>query len=104
MTKSLNASPTDFILEGLEIQAVGLTTRKAHGEAAEAAFLAKVAGLGFGVAKPWGDSEHYDFIVDSGHNFWRVQVKSTQRFAESRYRVRTGGCNYTYTAAQIDFL
>ena len=90
---------------GLEIQAVGLTTRKTRGEAAEAAFLAKAAGMGFGVAKPWGDSERYDFIVDSGHNFWRVQVKSTQRFAESRYRVKTSGCKDSiYTGAQIDFL
>lgn len=89
---------------GLEIQAVGLSTRKAQGEAAEAVFLAKAASLGFGVAKPWGDSEHYDFILDSGHNFWRVQVKSTQRFAESRYRVKTSGSNDIYTGAQIDFL
>jgi len=31
-------------------------TRKRRGEVAEAAFLAKAASLGFGVAKPWGDS------------------------------------------------
>ena len=49
-----------------QVHAVGLTTSKARGEAAEAAFLAKAAGLGFGVARPWGDSERYDFIVDSG--------------------------------------
>src|SRR5436305_4792400 len=67
-----------------DIHAVGLTTRKRRGEAAEAAFLAKASGLGFGVAKPWGDSERYDFLLDSGHgHFWRVQVKSTQRYAES---------------------
>ena len=50
-----------------DIHAVGLTTRKRRGEAAEAAFLAKASGLGFGVAKPWGDSERYDFLLDSGH-------------------------------------
>src|SRR5437667_5218161 len=61
---------------------------KRHREAAEAAFLAKASGLGFGVAKPWGDSERYDFILDCGHGFWRVQVKSTERCAESRYRVK----------------
>jgi hypothetical protein len=44
-----------------DIHAVGLTTPKALGEAAEAAFLAKAASLGFGVAKTWGDSERYDF-------------------------------------------
>ena len=89
---------------GLTLHAVGLTTRKARGEAAEAAFLAKATSLGFNVAKPWGDSEPYDFILDSGHNFYRVQVKSTQRLAESRYRVKAGGWKNTYTTAQIDFL
>jgi len=91
-------------LTGLTIHAVGLTTRKARGEAAEAAFLAKAASLGFGVAKPWGDSEPYDFILDSGHNFWRVQIKSTSYIVGSRYQVRPGGYKNTYTADQIDFL
>ena len=63
-----------------EIHAVGLTTPKALGEAAEAAFLAKATSLGFGVAKTWGDSERYDFILDSGQRRWRVQVKSSRYF------------------------
>jgi PD-(D/E)XK nuclease superfamily protein len=42
----------------------------------ELAFFYKAAGLGFGVVKPWGDSERYDFILDSGQRLWRVQVKS----------------------------
>jgi PD-(D/E)XK endonuclease len=87
-----------------EIHAVGLTTRKRSAEVAEAAFLAKASSLGFGVAKPWGDSERYDFIVDSGHHFWRVQVKSTQRFAESRYRVKAAGWKASYTCDEIDFI
>src|SRR5205809_3925859 len=65
----------------------------------------KPPGLGFGVAKPWGDSERYDFLLDSGHgHFWRVQVKSTQRYAESRYRVKAAGWKATYTRDEIDFL
>ncbi len=43
-----------------------------QGEATEAAFMAKASNLGFAVAKPWG-RERYDFILDSGHHFWRVQ-------------------------------
>jgi hypothetical protein len=35
--------------------------------------LHKAAALGFGVAKPYGDSERYDFILDSGERLWRVQ-------------------------------
>jgi hypothetical protein len=87
-----------------EIQAIGLSTRKRQGEVAEAAFLAKASSLGFGVAKPWGDSERYDFILDAGHHFWRVQVKSTERFAESRYRVKAAGWKANYTRDEIDFI
>ncbi len=54
-------------------------TKKRRGEMAEAAFLHKAAMLGFGVSKPWGDSEPYDLILDSGSGLWRVQVKSAYR-------------------------
>ena len=88
-----------------QIHAVGLTTSKSRGEAAEAAFLAKAASQGFGVAKPWGDSERYDFIIDSGYNFWRVQVKSSQLHANRCYHIKTSGWkNRTYTSREIDFL
>src|SRR5213592_1586521 len=50
---------------------------KRKGELSEAAFLLKAASLGFGVAKPWGDSERYDFILDNGHRLLRVQIKAT---------------------------
>jgi PD-(D/E)XK endonuclease len=39
-------------------------TTKRRGELAELAFTLKAASLGFGVAKPYGDSERYDFILD----------------------------------------
>lgn len=52
-------------------------TRKRLGERAEADFLSKAAGLGFMVAKPWGDSEPFDFIVESGDGLKRIQVKSS---------------------------
>jgi len=96
--------PSPFAGQVHEIHAIGLGTRKRHGEVAEAAFLAKASSLGFGVAKPWGDSERYDFILDSGHAFWRIQVKSTARNLDSRYRVRGGGCTSRYTSDEIDFL
>jgi hypothetical protein len=86
-----------------EIYAVGLTTPKALGEAAEAAFLAKVTSLGFGVSKTWGDSERYDFILDSGKRLWRVQVKSSRHFDGSRYIVKLKGAA-AYTAEEIDFI
>src|SRR5207253_4453624 len=56
-------------------RATGSVTGKRRGEMAEAKFLAKASELGFGVAKPWGDSS-YDFIVQTSGRLWKVQVKS----------------------------
>jgi hypothetical protein len=88
-----------------DIHAIGLDTQQRHGEVAEAAFVAKASSLGFGVAKPWG-GERYDFIVDSGHCFWRVQVKSTRSVrASGEYGVRVaGGRMAPYRQTEIDFL
>jgi hypothetical protein len=74
------------------------------GEAVEAAFLARASGFNFDVARPWGECNRYDFLVGTGHGFWRVQVKSTQRYADSRYRVKATGWKSAYTAEQIDFI
>jgi hypothetical protein len=40
-------------------------TTKRRGELAELAFVLKAANLGFGVSRPYGDSERYDVIVDA---------------------------------------
>jgi hypothetical protein len=81
---------------------------KRRGEIIEIAFLHKVADMGFAVTKPYGDSEPYDFIVDSGDRLWRVQVKSTARFYKGGYRINahhSHGRTWTaYTAEQIDIL
>ncbi len=83
-------------------------TRKQRGELAEMGFMFKAAGLGFGVAKPCGDSERYDFILDSGKRLWRVQVKSTYVARAHSYAINAiGGSSHnkkSYTAEQIDML
>jgi hypothetical protein len=83
-------------------------TRKQQGELAEMGFMLKAAGLGFGVAKPCGDSESYDFILDSGERLWRVQVKSTYVARSQSYSVSAKGCldgkSMAYTAEQIDIM
>ena len=56
--------------------ALGRLGSKRLGEMAEAEFLAKASGMGFGVAKPWGDSEPYDFILAVRGRLWKVQVKA----------------------------
>jgi len=62
---------------------------KRRGELAELAFMHKAVSLGFGVAKPWGDSDRYDFILDAGNRLWRVQVRSTQYQSHRGYSVHT---------------
>src|ERR1700728_49016 len=61
-----------------DIHAIGFGSHRRYGELAEAEFLANGAGMGVGVSRPWGD-ERYDFVLDSGHGFSRVQVKSTRK-------------------------
>jgi hypothetical protein len=81
-------------------------TGKRLGEAAEAAFVAKVAEMGFGVAKPWGDSDPYDFITQSGKRLCRVQVKSSYRAGkDGSYSFRAHGhALEAYGEDEIDVL
>src|SRR6202142_3144529 len=91
----------------------GHNTRKRQGELAELAFAHKAATEGFGVAKPYGDSERFDFILISrdwpeGDKLWRVQVKSTATLNEGFYHVnahrRTWGRVTAYKPTEVDFL
>ena len=78
-----------------------------RGEVAELAFMRKAASMGFGVAKPWGESDRYDVLVIFENTFWRVQVKSVLGKSPSRdyYRVQTSDSRRrTYSAKDIDFL
>ena len=59
---------------------------KVTGERSEAAFLHRAAVLGFGIAKPWGDSRRYDLILDNGDCLHRVQVKCTDIHPRPRLR------------------
>jgi hypothetical protein len=81
---------------------------KRCGERSEAAFLHKASSLGFGVAKPWGDSERYDFILDNGHRLLRVQIKSTDTLRAHAYETRAtysvGKSRAVYSSGDIDFL
>ena len=81
-------------------------TGKRRGEMAEAAFVAKAVSLGFGVAKPWGDSDPFDFIVQWGGRLSKVQVKSAHCVGEDgTYSIRAHGHDMkAYRADQIDVL
>jgi hypothetical protein len=81
---------------------------KITGERSEAAFLHRAAGLGFGIAKPWGDSMRYDLIVDNGERLIRVQVKCTETIRTRAYETRatytTGKTRAVYTSKDIEYL
>jgi len=82
---------------------------KRSGEISEAAFLHKAVSLGFKVTKPWGDSERYDFVVDSGKRLWRVQIKCTGALRAGGYHIQPihyvyGKTKVVYTADEIDVL
>ena len=82
---------------------------KRTGELSEAAFLHKAVSLGFKVTKPWGDSERYDFVVDSGGRLWRVQIKCTAAIRAGGYHIQPihfvyGKNKVVYTAEDIDVL
>lgn len=81
---------------------------KRTGELAEAAFLFKAQLLGFRLAKPWGDSERYDFIIDNSQRCLRVQVKCTESINARAYQVQSTYRNKKkkgkYTARDVDAL
>jgi hypothetical protein len=83
-------------------------TPKQLGEIAEAEFIARGVELRFVVAKPWGDSESYDYIVNArrSFNFWRVQVKSAHVAGEDgTYSFRAHDhAQRSYSAKDIDAL
>jgi hypothetical protein len=64
--------------------------------------------MGFGVAKPWGDSRRYDFILDNGECLHRIQVKCTEAIRMGAYETRatytTGKGRAVYTKNDIDFI
>lgn len=56
-----------------------------------------------------GDSERYDFILDSGSRLWRVQLKCTARVHSGCYEIQPmhsvyGQAKKTYTKREIDVL
>lgn len=81
---------------------------KVTGERSEAAFLHQATNREFGIAKPWGDSRRYDFILDNGSCLHRIQIKCTEciraRAYETRATYTTGKGRAVYTKKDIDFI
>jgi hypothetical protein len=78
---------------------------KERGEWAELCFMARAAGLGMSVSKPYGESRRYDVLVEAGSRILRVQVKSTtycRRGGEYSLNVM-GPQRKRYAAGTVDF-
>ncbi|MGB8113934.1 MAG: group I intron-associated PD-(D/E)XK endonuclease [Candidatus Sulfotelmatobacter sp.] len=86
----------------------GNGTRKQLGELAEMMFMVRASIRGLVVAKPYGETQRYDFLVDSGKRTWRVQVKSSsctrcRAFTVNAYW-KTTRKHLPYLPSQVDFL
>lgn len=82
---------------------------KQQGEWAEVCFVAAALRRGLHVAKPYGDSCRYDFLVDSGvrSKISRVQVKSVSVANGSSFRItlsRGGGGKTGYLLRDLDYI
>ena len=84
---------------------------KRMGELAELAFMYRAASEGIGVARPYGDSHAYDFLIQHGRHLARVQVKSCYTLTNRRqsgftilasHRMSRGGV--AYSLEDIDFI
>jgi hypothetical protein len=90
----------------MEILAGTFKTHKERGEWAELCFMAKAAGKGLRVLKPYGDSSSYDIGVEREDRILRVQIKSTNRTRRGTgyYALHLHGWNEeVYAKGSIDF-
>jgi PD-(D/E)XK endonuclease len=84
------------------------TGQKRRGEIAEGMFLVKMVAMGYSVMTPWGDSDKYDVVVDTGRRLMRVQVKSAHCVSANGgggYNVRAHPHERrSYRVSEIDLL
>ncbi|MGO9646611.1 MAG: group I intron-associated PD-(D/E)XK endonuclease [Terriglobales bacterium] len=91
----------------MENSASTFKTHKARGEWVELCFMAKAAGKGLSVSKPFGDSASYDVGVESKGRILRVQIKSTtcQRPGTPYYALRlVGSHERRYAKGELEFV
>src|SRR5258706_9885720 len=85
---------------------------KRPGERSEAAFLYQASQRRFAICKPWGPSEHYDFILDNrpqpNAHLFRVQIQCTDSLRPRAYETHAtytvGHGRPVYTNRDIDFI
>jgi hypothetical protein len=80
---------------------------KRRGEWAEIKFMLRATECGLTVYKPYGDSARFDFVVGSRGPQYRVQVRSTRIFTNSRAyvtRFTWGDPPRRYSRLDFDFI
>ena len=78
---------------------------KKRGEWAELVFAMRAVEQGMVVAKPWGESTGYDFVVEPEcGRVVRVQVKSTLYREGKGYACSLHNCNGVYKKDSFDFV
>ena len=77
---------------------------KMRGEWVELKFMLRAMELGLFLCKPWGEVRPYDFVVEYGGRFVRVQVKSTMFVDRGGYSCTVRGADGPYETDSFEFL
>jgi hypothetical protein len=88
----------------IELQGVGTPGPGRKGDASELEFMGRSCELDFHVAKPWGNVDPYDVLVEMGRWFWKVQVKRAILAKDGTYQCKSKGYKGCYTKEEIDFI
>jgi hypothetical protein len=77
---------------------------KVRGEWVELKFMLRAMELGLHLNKPWGEVMPYDFVIEQGGRFARVQVKSTMFVDRGGYSCTVRGCDGPYEGDPFEYL
>lgn len=90
--------------ESMKNPGMKIKHHKRRGEWAELRFMTRAAEHGLCVSKPWGETSHYDFVVETGGRLLRVQVKSSSSTRGRKYLCGVHPTRGVYAADSFDFI
>jgi hypothetical protein len=83
---------------------MGIKHPKLRGEWVELKFMLRAIELGLSLNKPWGEVRPYDFVLEHGGKFLRVQVKSTMFKDRGGYSCTVRGSDGPYEGDPFDYV
>jgi len=83
---------------------MGIKHPKVRGEWVELKFMLRAMELGLHLNKPWGEVMPYDFVIEQGGRFARVQVKSTMFVDRGGYSCTVRGSDGPYEGDPFEYL